>query len=60
MNFIPIGRILLRDVYIRIAQNNTPTIATVGFIVVVVVVVVITTTQHVSVYMDHLQVSTIY
>jgi hypothetical protein len=33
--FIPMGRILLRDVYVRIAPNNTPAIATVGFIVVI-------------------------
>jgi hypothetical protein len=36
MNVIPIGRILLRDVYVRITQNNTPAIVTVGFIVVFV------------------------
>jgi hypothetical protein len=33
--FIPIGRIPLRDVYVRISQNNTPATATVGFIDVI-------------------------
>jgi hypothetical protein len=34
-SLLPIWRILLRDVHVRIAQSNTPVIATVGFIVVI-------------------------